>query len=570
MHTSLVRIFPESTSLSETTHGYVFANEAHSFQLALRAESSARYLPVSIQVTGDMSIEVFKIGYVPAMHLDHPGADGNEISARGVYPDLLYARPAIPAIAVAQTAWNTMQWEGDTKATLNLVPDTTTALWITLNGDGETLCAGEHTVTVTVRSLDTGAILQTLSYTLHTLPYPLAKNDIYYTNWFHCDCLCDIYDMPFLSERFREILPFWLKNAARNGMTALLTPAFTPPLDVPIGHERRNVQLVGITVLEDGEYSFDFSELAWFVKTALAAGIRYFEHCHLFSQWGAAHAPSIYAQTPDGYRRIFGWDTDAAGEAYRAFLVSYLHALYGFSAAYGILDRWVFHVSDEPNLSQLEQYRLVSDVVRSHVWGAPVADAISNTEYVSEGLIGAPVAEINHADAFAAVCHTDRTDPQYTEQTNRIPLWLYYTGGPSSVSNRMLHNTPARTRILGAILYRYGATGFLHWGYNYYYDRMSVGCFDPSTDGCGYKQMAGSPYLVYPGLDGKPIPSIREKLMLEAMQDLHALLRAEEVLGTERILSLLREAFGAIVDYRTIPEADMLLRFRKKLFDVLL
>ena len=37
----------------------------------------------------------------------------------------------------------------------------------------------------------------------------------------------------------------------------------------------------------------------------------------------------------------------------------------------------------------------------------------------------------------------------------------------------MVSNTAALTRVIGVQLYRYQALGFLHWAYNFYYDRLS-------------------------------------------------------------------------------------------------
>ena len=54
-----------------------------------------------------------------------------------------------------------------------------------------------------------------------------------------------------------------------------------------------------------------------------------------------------------------------------------------------------------------------------------------------------------------------------------LPFWVYYTGGEMDITNRKITNTAASTRVLGILMYRYKALGFLHWAYNFYYDRMS-------------------------------------------------------------------------------------------------
>lgn len=82
------------------------------------------------------------------------------------------------------------------------------------------------------------------------------------------------------------------------------------------------MQLVDITVHEgtsgESRYSFGYDKLDRYVQLALDAGMEYFEISHLFSQWGAIHAPKVMATVISGgvseYRRIFGWETDACGD----------------------------------------------------------------------------------------------------------------------------------------------------------------------------------------------------------------------------------------------------------------
>ncbi len=560
---SQVKLFPSYEGTADLTEGYAFADETTSFQLTLRGTCGNRFLPVSVQVTGDVPVEVYKIGYVPVTKTDGTPEDPNyALDSGDFYPDPLYARPANPELDEAPLAWGSMRWEKNVRHTLNLLPDKTVSLWITLNGDGTALPAGDHGVRIRVLNLEDGTVLGEKTYTLHVLPHRLAENRVYYTNWFHCDCLADTYGVELWSERFWALLPHWFTNAARHGMTTLLIPAFTPPLDTPIGRERMRAQLVDITVTEAGAYRFDLTRLERFIKLALESGIRYLEHNHLFSQWGASHAPNIYADTPDGERLIFGWETEAAGEAYRRFIKEYLAALSALSEKLCITDRWVFHISDEPGKNHLENYRKAAELVSPWVGDCPIADAVYAVEFATDGPIQTPVAELSLAPAFADACGSDR---MAAEKTDKIPLWLYYTGG----TDRKITHTHPRTRVLGAMLYRYGAIGFLHWGYNFYYDRLSVGLFDPLSDPCGYKQMPGAPYLVYPAPDGKPIPSIREMLMGEAMADLRALWRAEELLGREAVNALLTEAFDGPVTNKTLPTETTILTFRKTLHDAL-
>lgn len=63
----------------------------------------------------------------------------------------------------------------------------------------------------------------------------------------------------------------FIRTAAKNGMNMILTPAFTPPLDTPVGGERLTVQLV--EVYKAGEhYTFGFDKLGRWIDLCRRAG----------------------------------------------------------------------------------------------------------------------------------------------------------------------------------------------------------------------------------------------------------------------------------------------------------
>lgn len=532
---SAVTIRPDGVDYPARAHGTALANEPFAFQLAMRSDD-ARFCPVSVQVTGALPMRVYREEYIPVTQTmaDTPG---------GLYPDPLSERAAAPVIDEIE---NGNPWSGaffrerDTKTTVNVSRAYTTALWIDCNPAGETLPAGEYPLTIRVVSLENGAELYRTVFTLTVYDALLPAHTAYYTNWFHCDCLADTYGIPVYTERFWEIFARWVKNAAENGMTTLLLPAFTPAFDTPVTTERMDVQLCDITEA-DGAWRFDFTRLERYVDIARDCGIRYFEHAPLFSQWGAAHAPNIYV---DGKLR-FGWDTDAGGAEYGAFLRAYLTAFFAFADKKGIRDKMVYHISDEPSEAQLPAYSRSLGQVRELLKDEIVIDALDKVAFYRDGIVQTPVCEIRMAEKFACAVWENGI-PRHSEMGEK-QYWLYYTGGPNGkMPNRGLTQAYWKMRELGLMLYYYGANGFLHWGYNYYYDRMSQGLFSPLVNPCGYKQMPGPSYLVYPAMDGGVLPSIREKQMRAAFCDLRALWLAEERYGREAVLAFTERWLGAV------------------------
>lgn len=105
----------------------------------------------------------------------------------------------------------------------------------------------------------------------------------------------------------------------------------------------------------------------------------------------------------------------------------------------------------------------------------------------------------------------------------------------------------ARTRILGAQMYKYDIAGFLHWGYNFYFSQFSMETVNPLmiTDG-DYFAPAGDTFSVYPAPDGTPYASLRLEVFYDGLQDMRALALCESLYGREYTLKLLEQGTDAI------------------------
>lgn len=542
------RVFEYDRPTEDFSGVSALRNEPVTFSLAFRGtgerDASGRLpdVPISVSVTCDsLPVSVYRVASVPLAASECEDGDPHGI---GACPDILQPRTAQPRIVRTSQKIFPFYEQGESH-TLNASSAATRSALITLNEDAKPVAAGEHTVTVQVTSLTTGERLATHTVTVRVIDALLPDPEFLYTNWIHYDCLADDSGLPLWSDAYFELLGAYVENAARHGMNTLLTPAFTPALDTPIGTERKNVQLVGVRRL-GGEYTFDFSLLERFVRLAREKGIRYFEHAHLFSQWGAECAVNVYGETEESGGetvRLFGWDTLATDPEYVKFLKSYLGALLEWIDQMGIGDDWLFHLSDEPKEQDLAHYTHAHSVVRELLGDRRLGDALSDYAFYQHGLCGLPIVDTPFVDSYDGRCQR---------------LMLYYTGGERvpNLSNRLLTNAPRRTRVLGLHLFRYRAQGFLHWGYNYTYGRMSQGHCNPATDPGFYRNLPGVTYLVYPNGARPPYPSIREKQMREALSDYRALKLLESRIGYDATLALCEGVLGRSVDIVTIPDSD--------------
>lgn len=557
LHT-LHLITPENGSDAEQMEEYSLCkNEPFSFQLAYKlfddpdVEKNPEEQHLLIRLTTELEVNTYHVACVPVMHCFSRIKPTMPI---GMYPDILIPKQTNPQLEkqTVRAGIGYRYIEVGERRSLVAYNDSWQQVWFAVNEDGKIMSPGKHTIKIELfdtayRKIGENALV------LDVMDALLPEQSLYYTNWFHNDCLADYYGLELFSDEYFKVMKDFLRTAVRNGMNMLLMPAFTPPLDTPIGGERMTVQLVKIKK-EQGKYTFDFSLMKRYIQEAQEAGIQYFEHSHLFTQWGAAHAPKIVAEVDGVTQKIFGWETDAAGEEYVEFLRAYIPQVRAFLKAEGLEKTTLFHISDEPSDENYQTYERSYAGVRELLDGCMVGDALSDPKYYESGLVKTPIARTFTAMDFVGKCDD---------------LWVYYTGNEcvDGLSNRMIHLPRERNRAMGVQLYSFKAKGFLHWGYNNYYGRMSYGLYDPAMDpGCGYPN-AGTSYSVYPGANRNPLQSIHQKVFTDALTDLRALQLLETLGGREVCEALIRQYLGKPHFFNTPDEPCCYIEFRKAVHD---
>ena len=270
------------------------------------------------------------------------------------------------------------------------------------------------------------------------------------------------------------------------------------------------------------------------VKTARACGVENYEVAHLYTQWGAGHAPKVMGTDENGeYKRLFGWETDSLSDEYRTFLRAFLTAFCAKMEELGVDKKNIlFHISDEPSLDHLEPYRAAREQIADLLEGYVVMDALSNFEFYKTGAVQNPIPANNHIDPFL--------------EANVPNLWTYYCCGQGNdVSNRFLAMPTARTRVIGTQFWKYKIAGFLQWGYNFWYAQGSTHAIDPYaiTDG-DYFVPAGDCFSVYPGPKGQPYETLHLKGFTMALADMRAMYLAEEKCGREAVMAALEGELG--------------------------
>lgn len=508
---SLDKIFPDSSNIYKLDKFSMLKNEKKAFQIVFAAQKGETIsFSVESSLTDYMNfsyVKMMKGGYVIDKNADDYYIKGNH----DYYPDML--EPIKDNCLTAQY-------------------DGYNCIWVQIKGDS--LPVGVHTVSVTSDKGD-------CSIDVLVIDANLPQQSLIFTNWFHTDCLMSVYGFEVFSPEYWRTVENFLRRAVEYGMNCVLTPLFTPPLDTEVGKERPTVQLVDVKVTGKNQYAFSFEKLDKWFEMCDKCGIEYYEMSHLFTQWGARHAPKIMADVNGQQTKIFGWETRAAGREYRLFVEQFAKAIIAYIDKKGIREKCFFHVSDEPNASMLIPYKKAAKIVSKNFKGFKIIDALSSILFYKLGIIKHPIPANSHIEPFIG---------------NVPELWTYYccAQGNKYVSNRFFAMPSERNRILGLQLYKYKVKGFLHWGFNFYYTQFSKAVINPfEVTDAGGKFQSGDSFVVYPDKGGQPIDSLRLHVFYDAFQDMRALQLLESKIGYEKTMAIVEEGLDNPISFTEYP-----------------
>jgi hypothetical protein len=395
-----------------------------------------------------------------------------------------------------------------------LPPAETHSFWITLSVDAAAR-PGLHPVTVHVSPEGAEQVRHTVSVYVHDIKVA-PRRGFAVTHWFYVDALIDWYATDLFDAQFWRIVGRYMRDVVEHGQDTLYVPAFTPPLD----GVKRPSQLLRVERVTADTYRFDWADVKRYVDLARRSGVSNFEWCHFFTQWGARNAIRVYEGQGRDEKLLWDAETEATSDRYRQFLAQYLPELHHFLKVEGLLAHSYFHVSDEPHGERdLAAYREARGMLRELAPWMRVMDALTELDFAQQGLTDMPIPSIRTALDFVAA---------------GVPSWCYYCCGPRGrYLNRLLDTPLSKIAMHGFLFYRWPFRGFLHWGYNYWYESQTRHLIDPfaTQDGLAWDRgwAYGDPFMVYPGADG-PVDSIRWEVFAEALQD-YALL---QTLGFDR------------------------------------
>jgi len=517
---SLTKVFPSDTPRKGPPASPEFwtgRNQHLSIQFAVRSAKPLK--DVSAEVTSLKStrgesisgVTVHWVGYVVVgSHSDDTPADELIGEAPGWYPDPLWNFP------------------------LELEKNRTHALWATVAVPANAV-PGLYRGTFLVR---TGKRpLAHIDFRVHVLSATVPEqHTLKVTNWFNLGDAASrqFYDVAQFSDGWWTLV----ENVARVMADHRQNMVITPLMDLVTPRA------------EDGHLAYDFSNFDRWVDTFRKAGvIGYIEGSHLLGRAGSYDAALTVRIFLLEKGKVTKQDLPPDDSRVDPYLTDFLSALDKHLAEKKWKSIYFQHILDEPHGSEPPYYARVADLVHRNLPGVLTVDAVDASD----------IQEELKKNCDVWVPQLGRFDNHMDLIRDRIQsghdVWFYTCLFPNKrYLNRLMDYPLLKVRLLHWLNYRYGFTGFLHWGWNYWTPEP-VKDTQPVIDANTQLLPSGDAFIVYPDRAGKSVySSIRLEAMREGLEDYELLLLLKQK-NPSAADQLSQAAITSFTEYVRDPEA---------------
>jgi hypothetical protein len=448
-----------------------------SVQLALRSSRPLADLTAEVKpLEGGAgrrisSVEAHRVAYV-VVGSHTPGSPPEELvgEAPGWYPDPLEDFP------------------------FELAARRSTPVWVTIHIPADA-APGVYEGSIRVRS--GGRLLARKPFRLKVVSALVPEEmSLKVTNWFSLDDKTSrqFYGVAAFSPQWWTLVANVAHVLAAHRQNVILTPLLT--LIQP--------QIVG------GNLTYDFSNFDRWVETFKQAGaIGYIEGSHLLDRAGSYEAPLLVTtfQMVDGNPQKISLPPD--DPRVETSLTAFLAALGKHLKEKGWDTLYLQHVLDEAHGNEIPYYGRFAALVHQQMPGIPTIDAID----------AADMPEVLQSNCDVWVPQLGQFDNQMGLLERRIAsgraVWFYTCLYPQNrYLNRLLDFPLIKVRLLQWLDFRYGFTGFLHWGGNYWTPKPLLDT-QPVIDDNTELLPPGDAFIVYPDREHL---SVRSSIRFEAMR----------------------------------------------------
>lgn len=364
------------------------------------------------------------------------------------------------------------------------------------------LCPGCRSLVLKVRC---GAEEHQCRLEVHVYDVLVPEGDFSVTNWFSLEAIQRFHHVEKGTPDYYDMVCRYARAMRRARQTMFY------------------IELDSGCIASRAPYVFNFDHLCPLIKIFFEEGMQTLELGPLLSRGFLPDgSPDMY--TADFKCAIAPEVSVDSFEGY-ALMTGFIRALADFLRENGWAERVVFHIHDEPDIhykddealqARRRQYFFTADILRRHLPGVRVIEAVESTAFRGGVDIWVPVTASyeKHREEFARLA-------QMGEE-----VWTYVCCTPQGHwLNRFLDIPLLRGRLLFWGCASNRMSGFLHWGFNQFQLGMDpfVGTSCPNHTGIGTNFPCGDSFIVYPGEDG-PWLSMRLEAARRGAEDV-AMLR---------------------------------------------
>jgi Glycoside hydrolase 123, catalytic domain/Glycoside hydrolase 123 N-terminal domain len=408
----------------------------------------------------------------------------------------------------------------------------THSLWVTLAVPADAT-PGLYRGTIVVRT--SKRTLARREFRVHVLAAVVpAERTLKVTNWFNLSDAASrqFFDAPQYSEDWWTLAGNFGKVMADHRQNMVITPL---------------LDLIQPSV-EGDHLVYDFTKFDRWVQTFQQAGaIGYIEGSHLLDRAGSYDAALIVPTYQIVEGKVVRQSLPPEDPRVDPFMASFLSALNSHLEQKGWKSIYYQHILDEAHGTEPPYYAHFADLVHRFLPGVLTMDAVDADNM--------PQELQTHCDIW--VPQLGRFDKEMDLLRNRQKdgheVWFYTCLFPNQrYPNRLMDYPLIKVRMLQWLNFRFGFTGFLHWGWNFW-TPDPVNDTQPVIDANTELLPSGDAFIVYPDRANKSVfSSIRLETMREGIED-YELLQVLNQRNHEEADRLAQAAIQSFTQYVRSP-----------------
>lgn len=498
----------------------VARGESASIQVVVKAIEGIDQLTADVSEITNGKVElkpqqVGLVGYVKSSHRYSPPSVYMIHSPSNYYPDPIY-----------------------TDTTVNLLPGELQPVWVTVPIPAN--CeAGIYTGKVLVSGMVDGRkVSYDKPFTIKVYPVTVKKPSLWVTNWMNFSPTALAYmnnmeNVETFSDLYWNFVQQFATTVSKYGQNM---------------HRIFPLWLTKYSLDEKGQYTFDFSnfdkEVSMFDKAGALDRIEGGAFGWRAGEWDEPYSVEVPVLDPQklekrsagsNYLKDLDYNhgldlvlLPLADKRSQNFYGQYLPALKKHLQEKGWYDRYVQHIGDEPIDANADSYIAISKYIKQYMPEVKTIDALMASKKLTGSVdIWIPLLDIFEKDY----------DFFMDLQKKGKEVWMY-TCAPlrGDYANRYVELPLILTRYMHWVNYKYNATGYLHWGLNFWSEYQM-----PIVESGRHRGEipGGDAFILYPGYH-KLYSSIRFEAMRDGIFD-YELLRMLEKTDPEKAKSFANE-----------------------------